>query len=183
MVPSDPGTPWPAADAPIRDIEFDEALHYVELMGKRLPTIDEYQCAAGRDPSAAGWAETGPDGERRWPIRGVGHPELDRLPTVPPLVGVRSNVGEWTTTWATIGQSFPLGEAPAELRDLRFVFGAPPSAIVGHADDQEDVYGLALPIVLPRRQHWAVNWQMPLMNVGFRGCRSLAPPYLDAPSA
>lgn len=178
MEPRNPRDPWPGGDEPIRDIEFDAALHYIELVGKRLPSLDEYQSAIGPDPEIGARADR-PGATTHAGIRPVEHPELDRLPTDPPVVGLRSNVGEWTTSWGTLGYQFGGQGAPPELRDLRIVFGAPPSVVTGHAHVEEAVLGLRLPVMLPRRQHWLANLEMPLMNVGFRGARSLRPRFLD----
>ena len=121
-----------AADEPMRMISFDAAVAYAELVGKRLPDEAEYEFAATH-----GGAWNYPWGEDAkpivaWPIGPAGVCEFDRTPDRPPLLGLYSNVAEWTSTWGT--QPYP---APANLgkstyqKDWRVVRGGAASVIAG----------------------------------------------------
>lgn len=182
MQPRDPGDPWPARDEPIRDIEYEAAVHYLELAGKRLPTLAEYQAAATRQGRQAyPWGDD-PTPARRspWPIGPAGVEPRDRTDTDPPALGLCSGVGEWTSTWATalLGRDRP---APADLADLRLAFGAPTSVVTGDPDAPGTPDAVRFGFGLPRKAHWQVYRDAPMLNVGLRGARSARPRFLDPP--
>lgn len=96
-----PGTNSPALgpdNHPVTNIWFKEALHYAELVGKRVMSEAEYEYAATqKGTSALPW---GDDTSRIVPgifdIQPVGQPDFDRTQTDPPIFGLNSNAAEWT---------------------------------------------------------------------------------------
>lgn len=157
-----------AANEPKRMISFDAAVAFAEFIGKRLPDEAEYEFAATR-----GGAWNYPWGEAAqpiidWPIGPVGESEFDRTPDRPPLLGLHSNVAEWTSTWGSerYPQSANLGK-PEYTKDTRVVRGGAASVIAGQ----------------PRREDFAKNarWRelqlryMEGRGLGFRCAKSAFP--------
>lgn len=116
---------------PIRYVNWWEAMSYAEKIGKRLPEHAEYEAAAtnyGRQkyPWRGGLpAETG------WPLEAAGTPSYDRTDTVPPVMGLFSNVGEWTLSWANLPKDSATSNPEARVQ--RIVCGAPESIMKGVA--------------------------------------------------
>ena len=177
-----PGGLEPASDEPIRNIQYLEALLYLELAGKRPPTLAEFHGAAtrgGTRPHPWG-SELPPPSDPPWPIGPIGVVPIDRTDTDPPVLGLVSNVGEWTST--PVSALLPVVDFGAPIENPnRFVFGAPGAVVLGElnaARDAEDHKGL---FSLPSREHWTLNGGRTPMNVGVRGARSLGPRFLDPP--
>ncbi|MGC1276054.1 MAG: protein kinase [Planctomycetaceae bacterium] len=107
-------------------LRFFEAEQIAHWNGMRLPDEFEWECAA-RIATATNWdaiaAEVPEEG-----FGPSGVPSSDRTETVPPIVGLRSNVAEWTSSWfdaASGGAQFPSPEdrdpkdaGPAERHGL-----------------------------------------------------------------
>ncbi len=167
------------SDTPLVNIEWEEAAYYMELAGKRLPALPEYIRAAGGVSKPEGWRQEPNSRKWEWPILNVDDPFLDRSSSIPPIVGLRSNVAEWTSSWPSLGIGSDEAKSIANFADQRIVFGAPLSAISGQTPTQEEVEGLRVRVILPVRAHW--NSQGPTRDVivGFRGVRSVTPPFLE----
>jgi hypothetical protein len=86
-------------DFPIT-ISYDTAVGLAEQLGKRLPDEMEYELAASyRDPTEStmpGMILNETPGDI--PLKPVKHLTLDRLHTQPEVIGLFSNVAEWTMT-------------------------------------------------------------------------------------
>ena len=89
-----------ADDDPVHDVTWHDATAYAESLGKRLLREEEFQylvTLGGSSTDATGWemaTATAPGP--------VNSPTFDRLNwprTSRPLVGMRSNVLEWTSSW------------------------------------------------------------------------------------
>ena len=121
-----------AANEAKRSISFDAAVAYAELVGKRLPDEAEFEFAATH-----GGVWSYPWGEAAqpivdWPIGLVGGCEFDRTPDQPPILGLHSNVAEWTSTWGS--QPYPTTHKIGFLgysKDMRVVRGGAASVIAG----------------------------------------------------
>jgi len=158
----------PAMNA-IALVTYDEALAWAEASGKRIPTEAEFEFAAtGGGTKKFPWDGPFPD-LSDWPAGTVSSAGYDRTATDPPIVGLYSNVAEWTSTWM---QHYPaiksLGiPTPYEPRDHRVVRGAPPSVIDGAIgiDDWD---------VGPRQRVMCARSSRKDM-VGFRAARSAKP--------
>src|SRR5207253_1751820 len=67
-------------------------------MGKRLPDEVEYEFAATNGGQTHfPWGDNA-ELIREWSLGKVGEPQYDRTRTNPPVFGLFSNVGEWTTS-------------------------------------------------------------------------------------
>ncbi len=165
--------PLPPGNTPIYNIEWQEAAHYLEMLGKRLPTWAEYQSILKGDYAARGW-----DGDR-WFLGMVDDARLDQISGKPALIGLRSNVGEWTATHG--GSGIPKigdGAVAGDLDRKRLIFGAPPSVVSGRANPSERGLDLRVRSLLPQIGHWNEK-RDPLYHVGMRGARSDQPRFLD----
>lgn len=156
-------------DHPIRFVTWDQAVLYAETIGKRLPDETEYEFAAthgGRREFP--W---GDDSQRivEWKFGRVGDPEFDRLDTVPPVIGLFSNVAEWTSSWATLYPSEEFGRPKSMPVDanLRMVRGGPFSVIEGMPDPAEF---LNIP-----RDRVGIDHRAAKPGIGLRCARSVKP--------
>lgn len=161
---------------PVTYVSFDEAVHYAELAGKRLPEEWEYEFAAtsgGRQQFS--WGNLLPPGEPSGdglaPIR---VPEWDRQlrPDVTGgsvvVYGLCTNVAEWTLSWPNHPRGAEMVDhqwtSPAIYRVVR---GGSLQSVNGEADQ-----GLGrnprLRTSLPRR-----SFEKP--GLGFRCARSAQP--------
>ena len=98
-------------DDPIRGVSFYEATYFAELLGKRLPTEAEYLAAAtGGGRRAFPWGDSPGDAAAQgWRLGPVGICPVDRTPGPgPPILGLYSNVAEWTSSRAA-PQGSPAG--------------------------------------------------------------------------
>jgi formylglycine-generating enzyme required for sulfatase activity len=162
----------PQDDEPVRFVNFDDAVQFAELAGKRLPSEEEYERAATN-----GGKNRFPWGDdlaaiKSWVIAPVGQPEYDRAVERPLIKGLYSNVAEWTSSRSVPypGDSSWPGDLIAKLRDTRVVRGGPASAIYGRPLEEES-----------RRQKWDARYRMGVLamerniGLGFRCARSAAP--------
>ena len=158
------------ADNAARWITWDFAAAYAEKVGKRLPDEVEYEAAATNyGKTIFPWgnnAELVVD----WDLAKAGTPAYDQAAaTTSPLLGLYSNVGEWTSTWAA---PYPghrdLGIVNPRAKEERIVRGAPYSIISGgdyvQGNPDEPRNRLALSRLPPGKP-----------GVGFRCARSLKP--------
>src|SRR5262249_14325085 len=126
----------PKNDEAVRCVTFDEAVYCAELLGKRLPDEAEYEFAATNGgKNRFPW---GDEFERivSWPFGKVGIAEYDRALGNPSVLGLYSNVAEWTSSWNRPYPSNPV-EEPAEWKERsqkeRIVRGGPSCVIDGDA--------------------------------------------------
>jgi formylglycine-generating enzyme required for sulfatase activity len=155
-------------DYPVAGILWDQAAAWAEIQGKRLPDEAEYEYAA----TACGkhrypWGENQPDPlpARKWTFGPVGHPAYDclRLPNQPPVMGLYSNVVEWTSNWVGSYPGPALTEAKPEVRVIR---GGPNSVAHGQGEFSE-LFG--------PRERFGLLMVLKKEGVGFRCARSARP--------
>ena len=83
----------------VTNVDFDQALHYAEKVGLRLPDEAEYEYAATVGSGTFPWGDD-VDKMPIWQIDcPVGVPEFDRVPSTE-VFGLCSNALEWTTSRA-----------------------------------------------------------------------------------
>lgn len=164
--------PRPAADAAVSYVTFDEAVAFAESAGKRLPDEQEYEFAAtGGGSRKYPWGDA-PRADRTWKFGSSQARAFDRTPGNPPIVGLFSNVAEWT--WSA---NLPYPSAPPDaFHDSRLpigvmtVRGGPYSVVIGKPDSTQVAWG-------PRyRQGIARGERHP--GLGFRCAQSAAPRFL-----
>ena len=118
----------PDPDSPVTGLFWDDAVYIAERMGKRLPTEFEYEFAATQGgKSRFPWGND-TDVVKDWPVGHIGISPYDILPdSVPPVMGLFSNVLEWTSSGSGVYPPYfrrlPLPE-PASP-DRRIVRGGP----------------------------------------------------------
>lgn len=170
-------------DEPVAFVTFNEAQRYAETMGKRIMTEEEYEFAA-----TSGGVYRFPWGDSDenlidWPYYASTQPSYDCTSTTPPVVGLYSNVVEWTSSRqvpypATQGGSVPLSnniapnlpmsdELLAIHRISRVVRGGPYSVLTGAPKQAELTVG-------PRFRQ-AVTEDSRHRGLGFRCARSAQP--------
>lgn len=97
------GTP----DFPLTGLFFDEAVFYAEMVGKRLPTAQEYEFAATNGwTTLYPWGNTTPPAES-WTLTNVGLKEFDHTRTDPPVLGLFSNASEFVLAQRSPSTSMP----------------------------------------------------------------------------
>ncbi len=147
----------PPGNMPVTQVNWDNAAAYAERLGKRLLTDSEFQYLVTQGGTISKVVTAQPSGV---PVPGpVDDPRLDRLEwskVSRPIIGLRSNVLEWTSSWwAGMGVG----------RDRRVVRG-------GH--DMEPVSSDKP--ARPREMRRLVNYVPATANwLGFRCARSLHP--------
>lgn len=159
--------------AAVTGITFGEALEFAERSGKRLPSEAEYEFATTR----AG-TQTFPWGDdaalvANWTFGPAGTPVEDQLPTDPPVLGLFSNVAEWTDSQFTGYPEMP--PLPVDLRKLVAV-----SRVVrgGGGDVEERRAPAGMALLDPRaRSMVAIDTRRP--GLGFRCARSARPRFID----
>ncbi len=154
-------------DWPVTQVTFDEAIEFCERAGLRLPTEFEYEYAAtsaGRWPYP--WGESPPVS---WTYGPVDHTTLDRTGTQPPILGLYSNVGEWTDSSPT--EEHSALAAPTNIEQFRVVRGGPKSVLEAAPQDKEIAYGAC----------WGSYYSIDEVRrgLGFRCARSAKPHFLD----
>ncbi len=87
---------FPPEDHPVSGLFYDEAVRYAERVGKRLPTEWEYEFVATNGGTTLYPWGNNPPPETAWDPQPVGQPAFDRTSTVPPVLGLFSNVAEYT---------------------------------------------------------------------------------------
>jgi formylglycine-generating enzyme required for sulfatase activity len=85
-----------APDAPVTYVDFPHAVLFAEQSGKRLPTEAEFEYAATLGGTRDFPRGDDPEILQEWTFGRVRDPGLDVLPTEPPILGLYSNVAEWT---------------------------------------------------------------------------------------
>ena len=176
-----------SADLPVVLITYDQALAYAEEVGKRLPTEEELEFAA-----TAGGTRCFPWGASdeplrageswHWPFGAVGQANpRDRTGDDPPVLGLFSNVAEWTTSWS---KPYPMPllppgfkpRMPPNFTNQRVYKGGVPGVIEGTGPGA-DVKGFQV------SPHWRSSQakDVPAPGLGFRCARSVKPRFLDAP--
>jgi formylglycine-generating enzyme required for sulfatase activity len=158
---------------PMTDVTWRQALAYAERVGKRLVDEAEFEFAAtGNGRARATWG----NGVvlEPWSLGPIGQPAFDVLLTVPPVVGLCSNVAEWTQSRfvpypALRGKLFL---DPAS--DERVVRGGT-VAVVNYDDPsgKSSIEGYSWIDVARRRT--GVDSEEKKRAVGFRCARSLQP--------
>jgi serine/threonine-protein kinase len=158
-------------DFAVTRVNYDEALHCAEVMGKRLPTEVEHEYAATMGGTRKfPWGDDKQRMGNNWPFRVVCQPDFDQLPTQPPVFGLYSNVAEWTTTWhLPYATTLPIG-FPEDYRRFRTVRGGPASVATGRPEKDECLWG-------PRHRH-GMSIDQTLPGLGFRCARSVKPLFL-----
>lgn len=158
----------PNPDLAATKLFHDEAITFAEESGKRLMTEAEYEFAATQGGTTTyPWGDQAPDA--KWPIGPVTEMTTDRLPGMPPVVGLFSNVAEWTDSWAapypdSLGNKIELGDM---LRNSRIVRGAPPAIALDLPDQKPSLF-------LPRHRLTIAKNDRP-KHVGLRLARSHRP--------
>lgn len=122
-LPEEYGNQIPADDEPVAFVQHAQAMAYAERVGKRLMWPDEYEFAATNGGNQRfPWGDSTMHLTPPWLYGPVGFPEYDRTPTVPPVMGLFSNVAEWTA--ARVAGS-TAGYAGDEAKLCRTVCGGP----------------------------------------------------------
>ncbi len=164
--------PEPSAEEallPKTSFSWEEAVHYCERIGKRLPDEWEFEFAASLGGTRAfPWGDA-PRKESPWEIGPVAGDKQDRLPTNPPVYGLYSNALEWTSSMLlanrTLMNRLALINVPP---DDRVVKGGPqPILNDGNLPDP--------PPVLSIRQRYPRERRGGFPDVGFRCARSVKP--------
>lgn len=151
-------------------VGWDEAAAFAESIGKRLPDEWEYEFAAtnggatrfpwGDDTTRLACWEFGPPGQAAW----------DMLKTQPPVLGLFSNVAEWTTSWPTVYPEHRRADLPppADAATSRIVRGAPYS-VLQNRPNKDDLISST-----PRGRTGfpTKTWER---SIGFRCARSQRP--------
>jgi len=182
LLPETYKTP-PSDDEAIRFVSYDQALHYAERMGKRLPTEAEFKYAAtnggttrfpwGDDPK--------PIDPMSWKIGRVGIAEFDRTPTTIPILGLYSNVVEWTSNHMSTFGASPTNRAgltpftTAELHASKLIQGGPISIALDRPDSRRPERGIDTKDCLQAVGRYP--------GVGFRCARSARPRFLSHSAA
>jgi hypothetical protein len=152
-------------------VSHDYAMHEAEMWGKRLPTNAEYELAMKhcRTSSSGGHAiDSMPDKPGFAP---VGQPENDVTDTVPSVIGLRSNVAEWTSSVCVEEPAKPPG--PRYWLDYRFVRGGVHNTI--------EAVNIRSTEIRERDEAISVFRHATKPGVGFRAARSVSPRFMDMP--
>jgi formylglycine-generating enzyme required for sulfatase activity len=153
----------------VRFVSYDEALSCAEASGKRLPAEAEYEFAATNGGMQKyPWGDTFPS-LPEWPFGPVEVSSFDQTAARPPILGLYSNVAEWTSTWMQFYPAFKLTgfPPPYEPRDHRVVRGAPQAVIDDDGSQEGWETGPRQRVMCARTARKA--------TVGFRMARSAAP--------
>ena len=140
--------------------DFYTAVEVAEQLGKRLPTEIEYEyLATNFGTSVYPWGDSELDDAPSTVSQLVGSTPFDRLPTNPPVLGLCSNVAEWTSSPGLGSFGLPL--------DRRVVRGGFKASFIEN-DSQpgsEMVSG----------QRWIIDPRTTSSQIGFRCVRSESP--------
>jgi hypothetical protein len=164
-------------DYPITHVTFDQALNYAELSGKRLMTEAEYEFAA-----TVGGTQRYPWGDSDdplvdWTFGPVGEPAFDRLSNAPSVMGLYSNVAEWTDSrLVSYLAGTPIPDALRKLVPLgRVVRGGTADVVKGDPDAKD----FRAPGSSGTRFRLAYTTTFEFPGLGFRCARSGTPRFLD----
>lgn len=160
-------------DFAITHVSWSEAMHYAELVGKRLPTEAEYEFAATHGGTVDfPWGVAAAAAIEDWPIGPVRQPAFD-CTRQGSVFGLYSNVAEWTSSRLSlypgvVARGTPEGTALVRsmLPSVRLVRGGPRSVVLGGRATQEWLDGPRQRVVL------AATESKP--GLGFRCARSSA---------
>jgi eukaryotic-like serine/threonine-protein kinase len=151
---------------PVTCVTWDQAVQYAELVGKRLPTEEEFEFAATNGGKQAfPWSNSAVR-SGHWEFGRVRQPAYDEL-TVnrKRIYGLYSNVAEWTMSWYV---PYPGGKLLREHDSTkRVVRGGPPSVAEGTPNPDEAKLG--------PRQRFGIFWVKARSKLGFRCVRSIVP--------
>ncbi len=163
--------PSPTESAfPRTKITWDQAVHYCERIGKRLPDEWEYEFAASlRGTRNFPWGDAPPTKEL-WKIGPVGKDERDRLPTDPAVYGLYSNALEWSFSSLLANRTLKnqiqtIDPSPED----RVIKGGPRAML------ETDAAKIDLPHDHSIRQRLLMDKRSKFPSVGFRCARSLKP--------
>jgi serine/threonine-protein kinase len=155
-------------DAPFTNLTFHRALQFAESIGKRLPDEAEYEFAAtngGTTKFPGGDSDGALDD---WPIGAVGIVEFDHSKLSPDVVGLFSNVAEWTVS---LGIPYPrptiVYTIEPQFRDQRIVRGAPWQRVFEQETPVDWRAGA--------RMRWSLSSGATSQRLGFRCARSMKP--------
>jgi serine/threonine protein kinase len=155
-------------------VDFDTALALAESVGKRLPTDSEYeQAATSHGTRRFPWGDHWPlasegDGGALGP---VGMTSYDRTDSDPPVLGLCSNVAEWTQTWADFENSVLPGAVYRKVDTA-----TPDQYRVVRGGNAEVLEGTSLGPAGSHPRHRLYVWRHELKpGLGFRGVRSTRP--------
>ena len=166
-------------DEAVRFVSFDEAVRCAELMGKRLPDEAEYEYAAtNRGTTLFPWGDD-ITVIRSWPCGPGGSVPYDRTLTNPPVLGLFSNVAEWT---ASRQANYP-GSMPEPAESVRkhhydYIVRGAPSVVLDR--------GFSLAARNPKSYPWDARWRYYLTRdwrsglVGVSCARSLRPRFSES---
>ena len=160
-------------EVPVGFVSYRQALNVAELLGKRLPSEAEYEFAA-----TLGGTRDFPWGDdaallQRWEYGSVRESTFDKLPVVPPVFGLYSNLAEWTESRLV---PYPTAHPmPAGLIKhfsiSRIVRGGTHDVVTGMPDPQQFLQG-------PRYRHSEIMSEN-FSGLGFRCARSAKARFLD----
>ncbi|HVU86530.1 MAG TPA: bifunctional serine/threonine-protein kinase/formylglycine-generating enzyme family protein [Pirellulales bacterium] len=144
--------------------DLDNAMYSAELVGKRLPLLEEYEAALELIPPRGRMLSA--DASKLDVIGPVASDTSDATATMPPIVGLLSNVAEWTTS--RLPQSRPIEFGTIGVPDdYRILFPSARREFPGERTDEPETRAVARRFTVDTR-------------LGFRCVRSAAPRYLDA---
>jgi formylglycine-generating enzyme required for sulfatase activity/tRNA A-37 threonylcarbamoyl transferase component Bud32 len=155
---------------------YSLALALAEDEGKRLPTEAEYEyMATARGRSNYPWGDTFPQSSAQAEFGPTGEPSFDRLNATPPVLGLCSNLAEWTTSWVVPYPTVPSTAEVITLKEQRIVRGGCENTIQGDPLITPETRN-------PRQRHGALIFHN-YPGIGFRCVRSEKPlvEYSDFP--
>jgi formylglycine-generating enzyme required for sulfatase activity len=162
-------------DHPVVFVTHDLAMTYAERVGKRLPWEREYEYAAslgGTTPLLTREDLHSEDRRGEWFFGEVRrYDELDRLWENPAILGLLSNVSEWTLDWPLPYADVPKALLPRRLEETRVYRGGSYRTCLRKQPGKRD-------LTTPRTRD-SVETTSKLPGLGFRSARSLRPQYLD----
>ena len=171
LMPLEADYSFPRGSYPVA-VDWDKAIDYAELMGKRLLKEDEFEYLAhdlGHSLYPSGNEPLVPPGDR-WPYPVAGQPEADRMTSLP-VFGMHSNVAEWTdsllNSYPGIRDRGPEIEFRINKEFSRVVRGGPVSP--GRNDRELNTWDQST----SHRAAWNVTTVD--SEIGFRCARSAAP--------
>jgi serine/threonine protein kinase len=150
---------------------YDHATAVAEKLGMRLPFAYEYEAAAARCQPRS---PTGKQLVAALKLPGfapVGIPADDTTDTRLPIIGLRSNVAEWTASRKRPYEDFPI--TSATHFESRTVRGGNGNVVNRTNVDGMQILDQDTPLMLRRYQTWP--------GVGFRCVRSARPSFIDPP--